>query len=226
MKSLPKNWKILRNHFNYEVINNYFEEKTGNKKFFVKTEGYISTLALSNPYSVYGYDSSEHEEITFKQFKKYILGMDDSRFPFELSLENARKIINVACDIWKTKLVKKWSESLVMENSVTIDFPFYQTMRGECDEQQHKVFDEIFGSDKREIDLSKLKLSSNFSGPGSNIFSTASINDSLGEESLLIAIRSWGEFENKGFFLSSKFNWEIKKDDNEGLNLVPTIKKR
>lgn len=62
----------------------------------------------------------------------------------------------------------------------------------------------------------------NFSGIGLKILSDADWPYPFDKES--IEIRSFGSFRNRGFYLSSKFDWEILTD-SEGIQvLVPTKK--
>lgn len=96
------------------------------------------------------------EEITFEQFKKYVLKEEnmveekDSRFPFTLKPEQAQSIIDIACGTWKDKLAKKWANRIVTKNYIQVDYVFYKVMRNACTTEQHKLFDKIFGKDTLE----------------------------------------------------------------------------
>ena len=76
----------------------------------------------------------------------------ENRFPFELDLEGARKIIDVACSNWKDKLSDKWSKALILYNRALVTEPFYKEMRKACNEEQHKVLDEVFGKDEKSVE--------------------------------------------------------------------------
>lgn len=71
-----------------------------------------------------------------------------NRFPFSLSPDNARRIIDIACDAWKEKLSAVWAVNIVLGKSSVVEEGFYNQMRKACTPTQHEVFDEIFGSDK------------------------------------------------------------------------------
>lgn len=41
---------------------------------------------------------------------------------------------------------------------------------------------------------------------------------------MLLGMWMVGEYENKAFYLNTKFDWEIKKDNEGELCLIPTYK--
>lgn len=84
------------------------------------------------------------KQIDMKEEKK------DERFPFELSLSDAMKITAIACSEWKTKLSEKWGGQILRKGFVSVGESFYKEMRQECNNQQHEVFDKIFGKDEIE----------------------------------------------------------------------------
>ena len=72
-----------------------------------------------------------------------------------------QKIVDVACDHWKTKLANKWGAAIAMKVAVfEIDAEFYKEMRRACNVTQSQVFDEIFGKDKPVIDFHRIKTGS------------------------------------------------------------------
>jgi uncharacterized protein YciU (UPF0263 family) len=74
----------------------------------------------------------------------------ENRFPLELDLEGARKIIDVACNDWKDKLSKKWCSLMNPDEvAIFINESFYKEMRAACNDEQHKVLDEVFGKDEK-----------------------------------------------------------------------------
>ena len=73
------------------------------------------------------------------------------RFPFELDLEGARKIINCACEDWKAKLSIAWAKPVLLGNNILILESFYREMRKACNDEQHKVLDEVFGKDEKSV---------------------------------------------------------------------------
>ena len=156
--------------------------------------------------------NEDYQKITLQQFYKFKLKQKMNRFPFELSIENAKKIIDIACQTWKNKLAEKWGKDLLLNAHVSINETFYKEMREACDSDQHKLFDTIFGADNLEIDLTKPETINKL-----NLFGD-------GGTSNLISIRTSDELKNKAFWLNNKFNWELKKDSAGCVCLIPTKK--
>jgi hypothetical protein len=106
-------------------------------------------LKCTSRYIIEGYT-----EITFEEFKKYILKKEenmDNRFPFKISAYHAQLIINIACNDWKDKLATMWGPKIVIRTSVVISEEFYKEMRKACTNEQHDLFDEIFGKDQPDF---------------------------------------------------------------------------
>lgn len=78
--------------------------------------------------------------------------MKNKKFPFKLQQEDAIKIINSACTTsWKEKLIDIWCHEIFINGIVEINEQFYKEMRCDCNETQHKLFDDIFGKDEHII---------------------------------------------------------------------------
>ena len=73
------------------------------------------------------------------------------RFPFKLKEEDAKRIINIACNDWKPRLAKKWGKDLLMQGYVEVSKHYYNEMRKACTSKQNEMFDEIFGKDEEFI---------------------------------------------------------------------------
>lgn len=69
----------------------------------------------------------------------------------QIKPSQAKSIIDMACNIWKTVLANKWAKDIVLEREISVDESFYKEMRQACTVNQHKVFDEIFGPDIPEF---------------------------------------------------------------------------
>jgi hypothetical protein len=74
-----------------------------------------------------------------------------NRFPISLQPFNAQKIINIACSAWRTKLAVMWANNIVLNLNIEISEEFYKEMRKACNVEQNKLFDTIFGKDKKEF---------------------------------------------------------------------------
>lgn len=84
------------------------------------------------------------------------------------------------------------------------------------------LFPEIFKS--KYFDLSKLKLINKRSEPLIHFFTLESAVNAGFHTQHFIAIRLGDKYENKAFFLSNVYNWELKEDDDGILCLIPTKK--
>jgi hypothetical protein len=80
------------------------------------------------------------------------------------------------------------------------------------------LFPEVF-EESKYLDLSKLEINSK-----EQLFKSASIKQVSGINSDFMCIRSSYEYMNKGFWLSSLFDWEIVRDSHDMLVLLPTKK--
>lgn len=61
--------------------------------------------------------------------------------------EQAQSIIDIACSYWKEKLFKVWGQYIVYKKNIDIDEDYYKEMRQACTEEQHELFNKIFGKD-------------------------------------------------------------------------------
>lgn len=148
---LPEKWHVIVTKDNikyFKSLPNYTHLNLGT---------YTSITSIDN-----GWDTinlpKDYQEITFEQFKKYILKQDnmntiniDKRFPFYLDPRNAQRIIDIACSTWKPKLASMWAHNMVLGNSIEISEEFYKEMRNACTVEQHTLFDSIFGKDIEEF---------------------------------------------------------------------------
>ena len=148
---LPEKWHVIVTKDNikyFKSLPNYTHLNLGT---------YTSITSIDN-----GWDTinlrKDYQEITFEQFKKYILKQDnmntiniDKRFPFYLDPRNAQRIIDIACSTWKPKLASMWAHNMVLGNSIEISEEFYKEMRNACTVEQHILFDSIFGKDVEDF---------------------------------------------------------------------------
>lgn len=146
---LPEKWCIKRDKENDKIvtdfINNYSESNHCYLDYNPKNPylHYAKEIVLSNdkPWDNY-------TEITFEQFKKYILKPEETMKNKTITWSQAQQIIDAACRPWKDKLFNKWGREIVLKESIGISGKFYQTMRKACTSEQHQLFDEIFGKDE------------------------------------------------------------------------------
>lgn len=154
----PKNWFIKVTADNQIILNDWR---------VTKAVSYLTSVPFINSYvmsfstdgSLYFNNSKSdllkhypgYEEITFEEFKKFVLDVSeetDTRFPFKLSLDNAKTIIDCACPEWRGRLFDKWGREVLSKLEISVDEKFYREMRKACTIQQHATFNKIFGTDK------------------------------------------------------------------------------
>lgn len=126
----------------------------------------------------------------------------------------AQQIIDCACVEWKNKLFDQWGVSIVFKTPIKIQEEFYNQMRKACTPDQHKLFDEIFSSDIKDIDLTDASTID-----GRALFDLKGNN-------ALIQKRNTGILRDKAFYLNSNFDWSIVKDDCDEFCLVPKHKEQ
>lgn len=153
---LPEKWYCpYANRKEFDIMNDYF----GAGWIYVEPNGTSGCTNKEgcNHWIYKGHkDLINYTEITFEQFKTHVLKnnktMKDSRFPFTLQAEDAKRIVKIACGDWKEKLVKdkNWGMNIAQDASITISEKFYKQMRVACDDKQNELFDDIFGKDIEE----------------------------------------------------------------------------
>lgn len=103
---------------------------------------------------------SGYTEITFKQFENYFFNKQTENKMRKITFIQAQLIIESACASWKTTLAEKWAVNIILKNDIEITESYYEKMRAACTPEQHKLFDQIFGPIKKEIEWDKLKIGS------------------------------------------------------------------
>ncbi len=67
-----------------------------------------------------------------------------------LTRDNYKKIHDIACSTWKPKLQDLFGCEFAINDEIQIDRRIHKTMRDACTDEQHILFDEIFGKDEEE----------------------------------------------------------------------------
>ena len=79
--------------------------------------------------------------------------MEDKRFPFKLTVNQAQSIIDIACTRWKETLAELWAKQMLVDKTVIVPEKFYVEMREACTPEQNKLFDDIFGKDEEQFSV-------------------------------------------------------------------------
>lgn len=139
-------------------------EDLKNEKCCVTNDGTLEELKLvlskvvpNDKSKIYGTSSFYHvngklwfgtlspRSLPVQSVKDFVKQIKQDKYMRKIKIEQAQAIIDIACQTWKTKLAKLWGESMVLNKYVEISEEFYQEMRKACTQEQHKLFDEIFG---------------------------------------------------------------------------------
>ena len=219
---LPEKWYCVITEENRDILENWRKSVCSENY-----KGHLPLIGFSAISSHWGENSyywaskctdslkcKGYQEITTEQFIKYVLKQKEMENR-TISAANAQRIINVACENWKQKLAANWGFNIALSKDIEILEDFYQEMRKACTDSQNVLFDEIFGKDTNEVDLHFDKVN------GLDLY------DRYGStRTSLIAVRhsTGSNYDRKAFYLNSDFNWEIKKDDQGQLCLIPTTK--
>lgn len=119
-----------------------------------------------------------------------------------ISRTDLGKIHNIACNTWKTKLEKLGSRS-PFSGTIELTQSEVDEMFKAATPDQRPTLVNIFGEQSNSVDLTGFKFD---------------------DGSSMLAVRGFGEYENKGFYLDDTFKWEIVKDNYGKLVLIPTRK--
>jgi hypothetical protein len=125
----------------------------------------------------------------------------------KLTRAGLKEIHSVACTKWKTTLLY-YATRNALEDYIELTQDEVDGMFKACTKEQLPIVSKYLKQDDGSVDLSKI---------------TGGFRDENDEG--MIARRMGKEYANKSFWLNSSYNWEIKKDTDNILCLIPTKKK-
>jgi hypothetical protein len=126
----------------------------------------------------------------------------------KLSRQGLKEIHSVACSYWKGKLEGMGIRN-PLEDYIELTQEEVDAMFKACTKEQLPIVSKYLKQDDGTLDLKNVQGG----------FIGLTDNDSL------IALRTKCEYGNKSFWLNSNYNWEIKRDTDNVLCLLPTKKK-
>lgn len=131
---------------------------------------------------------------------------------YSITREQLKSIHDVACGGWKEKITE-----YAKRNPFGLMIEFTQaevdTMFKAATPPQLPVLERVFGKQTSELDLSGGTVD------GKELFNTHGNLDSA-----LMCVRSSGNYGNRAFILDETYNWDLVRDTNGNLCLVPTRK--
>jgi hypothetical protein len=125
----------------------------------------------------------------------------------KLTRAGLKEIHSVACSYWKGKLEGMGIRN-PLEDYIELTQEEVDAMFKACTKDQLPIVSKYLKQDDGSVDLSK--ITGAFRG---------------GNYEAMIVRRMEKEYANKSFWLNSSYNWEIKKDTDNILCLIPTKKK-
>lgn len=234
--SLPEKWYLPTTGFDYKTLDSLNNWRKDQLNCTFKDRGLYDCVLLSKHHNdnsyyqegVFSFNKyhyyNDYKKITLSQFKntypKYfkenqITNKTMKNLIFKLQFNDAQSIIKIACKgDWQPKLIKLWSEDLLLKGEVEITEEFYQEMIKASTSDQKTLLNSIF----KDFFGKKIDLFNPDTINGLNVFNESGIDS-------MITIKNYGDFEKEVFILHKDFNWEIKKvSDNKSYILIP-IKK-
>ena len=125
----------------------------------------------------------------------------------KLSRQGLKEIYEIACWTWKVQL-EKWGIRNPFENYVDLTQEEVDEMFKACTKEQLPIVSKYLKQDDGSVDVMQFRCD---------------IYDKEGRS--VIQKRFNGEYARKSLLLDHYYNWEIKKDDEGYLCLIPTKKK-
>jgi len=124
------------------------------------------------------------------------------------------EIHRIACDTWKSKIATDYLPTVDKNQNITFKQYEVDAMFKAATISQLPVLERIFGLQHKEPTLKDM-------ANGKPLFR----EDANGEgKAGMIEVRSDFEYKDKAFWLSHLYFWEVKRDSNNELVLIPTSK--
>jgi hypothetical protein len=143
---LPEKWCIKMS--NQDVVD-YCNEHGANAPYFLSDANYAHFPSPDGYCTTYLYVVNEYTLITLEQFQEHILKNKTKQIEHKISFKQAQSIIDIACGNWKTELFHVWGKNIVLKKEIVVSQEFYTKMRRACTQEQHKLFDSIFGEEQK-----------------------------------------------------------------------------
>jgi len=218
---LPEAWYVKVTEENKKVLADWrkIDEYLLDTTKIVGMCKWINSNTIEKGYNpaIHSNDSNYYtfgEEITYKQFLKYVLKQETkiNMKSFKITRNQFKQLYDVACSTWKSK-VKKFTETVLgtFQQEGELSYETVEEMfKAISNDEQRRVFTSIFPdfSNDKSIDLS------------------VATNEGLfGRTDSMIQIHCNGEFKNKAFYLSNDYDWKLNDEYYyKGPILIPTHK--
>ena len=124
-----------------------------------------------------------------------------------LSRQGLKEIHSVACSAWKMNL-ERYGARNPLEDYIELTQEEVDTIFKACTKEQLPIVSKYLKQDDGSVDVTK--VTGGFIDPNGYGF---------------ISQRYRCKYANKSFWLNDEYNWEIKRDEDDVLCLIPTKKK-
>lgn len=157
---LPKRWCITTTKESNDIIVDYF-----NTNRYIKPDTTIGNYYCVDENGVHGWMHWEpkgkegYTEITFEQFKKYVLKEEKTMKTIKVKKSDLKDIYDIACLAWKDK-IRDIANRDVFSDTVLLKQSEIDEMFKAATTSQRPVLVDIFGEPKKEIDFDKIKTGS------------------------------------------------------------------
>jgi hypothetical protein len=216
VKTLPKsfacintNQKLWDKYINW--LNNLngdtLKGKVPDNYYGISLSGKVDSSFLGGTFDTILSLEEWDEIVNDKQIKEEVMEKTHT-----VTRAQLKEIWDVACTAWKDTIVKFANKSAFNDTIELTDNEVY-TMFKAATLDQTPVLESIFGKQSKNIDLSTWMRKG-------NIF----VNNSTSFHNALMCIRAGGEFKNNAFILNSDYNWDLVKEPDGYMCLVPTRK--
>jgi hypothetical protein len=188
-----------------KLIQKTLEVKEGN---LINLSNFIGGLdtCLSYYEMIHGDDSNSKADYVWRRI--YEFKNSRNMETQKLSRQGLKEIHSVACSNWKGKLEGMGIRN-PLEDYIELTQEEVDEMFTACTKEQLPIVSKYLKQDDGTLDLKNVQ--GGFIG--------------LADNDSLIALRTKCEYGNKSFWLNSNYNWEIKRDTDNVLCLIPTKKK-
>ncbi len=216
LEVLPTKWAIKTTSETRKIINDFMCSKGYDSVW--DSDWYAHYPFTEDGGSAFISVREGYTEISFETFEKLVLNKTKtkpimSKQKLTVSITEVLEIHKIACTTWK-ETIAKYLTRVDSDQNITFTQEEVDKMFKAATKTQLPKLEDIFGAQHKEPTLEDMadgKLL--FKEPG----------DDSGRAAM-IEVRGFHEYENKGFWLNDEYNWEIKKDSQNLLVLIPTPK--
>lgn len=218
LEVLPIKWAIRTTDLTRKIINDFMISQ-GYDCVWHDNDWYAHYPFTEGGGSAFSYTINGYTEISFETFEKLVLNKTTTTKPImskqklTVSITEVLEIHKIACTTWK-ETIAKYLTRVDSDQNIFFTQEEVDKMFKAATSTQLPKLEDIFGAQHKEPTLEDM-------ADGNPLFA---MPGEFADETAMIEVRSFYEYENKAFWLNHNYNWEIKKDSKGQLVLIPTPK--